>query len=49
MVYHLEVHAVIWCAPFLQYFTVMAILEGFKWKIDRTYEEFAELQRTVSV
>jgi hypothetical protein len=27
----------------------MAILEGFKWKIDRTYEEFAELQRVVSI
>lgn len=31
-----------------QYFTVMAILEGFKWKIDRTYDEFVELQRDVS-
>ena len=33
--------------PF-QYFSVLAVLEGFKWKIDRTYEEFMELQRTVS-
>lgn len=37
------------CHYSLQYFTVLAILEGFKWKIDRTYEDFAELQRTVSL
>jgi len=28
---------------------VQSILEGFKWKIDKTYEDFMELQKVVSL
>ena len=31
-----------------QCFTVQSILEGFRWKIDKTFDEFEDLHRTVS-
>ena len=31
-----------------QYFVVQPTLEGFRWSVEKTYEDFAVLHRTVS-
>ena len=33
----------------LQYFSVLAILEGFKWTIEKSYIEFVNLHKSVRV
>ena len=32
-----------------QYFTVQPTLEGFRWAVERTFEEFSRLHKTVRV
>ena len=32
----------------LQYFSVFAVLEGFKWTVQKTYDQFVALHKVVS-
>ena len=37
------------CISSLQYFSVLTILEGFQWTVEKTYDEFAMLHKSVSI
>ena len=37
------------CISPLQYFSVLTILEGFQWTVEKTYDEFAMLHKSVSI